>query len=154
MSAPVEKPFLYTDLIPPDEVASYVPDEQEGDVIPIRTWSRGDPFNFEDGTNIPVHDADVSADELFSNDGMLNYTSIEQAFEDQENLVDKTAVDGNENGEGGDSNGDSEYEGEFEEDDDGGNYEQDDFGGNVSGGIDGDNDGDDDDDVASHYLHL
>jgi hypothetical protein len=85
-----ETPFLFTDLVPPGEV--YVPDESE--TIPIRTWSRGDPFQFGDDCAFPVFQAKTPVGESISTDGMLHYQPLQPADEGNDPIDEGEEQDG------------------------------------------------------------
>lgn len=106
-----EKPILLSDLIPPEEIDSYVPEPE--DVIPIRTWSRGNPFDLDGGFEFAFQGRHGSVGNSQNSDGtngMLNYTAIQQVFDGQE-VVDEEDED--------------EENGDEEEVDDGGEYPED-----------------------------
>jgi hypothetical protein len=107
-----EKPFLFTDLIHPDEVDTYVMEDK--DVIPIRTWSRGSPFKI--GGGFPVYNpsnGEPSVHGSQSTDGMLNYLPIKTNG-------DKDDDDGNpdDEGEPDEEENEGDYEEEYEHEDD------------------------------------
>ena len=112
-----EKPFLFTDLVPPGEV--YIPDES--DSIPIRTWSRGDPFDigFDLGTIAPNNRGTkkISVGGSQSTDGMLHYTAFENENNDNEDgFVDEE--DQNEEEEDQNEEEDGEYSADYDNEED------------------------------------
>lgn len=107
-----EKPMLVEDLIPPGEIDTYEPDES--DVIPIRTWSRGDSFDIGGGIHRARGTGRGSVGGSQSTDGMLHYTSIQQVFDGQGQIDEEQDMYGDEEGA---ENDDEEYAGDdYEED--------------------------------------
>ena len=110
----MEKPFLFTDLIPPDEDSSKYDEEMRKMIgldkrsIPIRTWKTGSPFEIkkldqskdalEDSVDSrtgvssiylrkdddDIFEDEVLADEDISFEGMLNYRSKPPGEDDEE----------------------------------------------------------------------
>ena len=78
-----EKPFLFTDLVPPGEV--YIPDES--DVIPVRTWSRGDPYAQDaDGGFSRLPEKEPVAISV-STDGMLHCSALQNVHDGSESQI-------------------------------------------------------------------
>jgi len=110
-----EKPILLSDLIPPEEMDSYVPEPE--DVIPIRTWSRGDPFDLDGGFEMAFQGRHHSVGNSQNSDGtngMLNYTAIQQVFDGQE-IVEEEEGEGEYGDE--EEEDDGEYPGDYENED-------------------------------------
>lgn len=148
-----EKPMLFEDLIPPGEIDTYVPGDD--DVIPIRTWSRGDPYDIDGGFQIPLPKGKGSVCGSQSTDGMLHYT-IPQVFDGQGQIEEEPCINGQEDDDqdGGDYNEDYEDDGaipnyQFAEDgeaegdeyDDDNDYEEEDGEDDEDGGEEGEDDG-------------
>ena len=71
---------MFTDLVPPGEV--YIPDES--DVIPVRTWSRGDPYAQDaDGGFSRLPEKEPVAISV-SMDGMLHYSALQTVHDGSE----------------------------------------------------------------------
>jgi len=114
-----EKPILLSDLIPPEELESYVPEPE--DVIPIRTWSRGNPFDLDGGFEMAFQGRHHSVGNSQNSDGtngMLNYTAIQQVFDGQEVVEEEEGEDGEEEY-GDDEEVDNEYPEDYENEEDG-----------------------------------
>lgn len=113
-----EKPILLSDLIPPEEIDSYVPEPE--DVIPIRTWSRGDPFDLDGGFEFGFQGRHHSVGNSQNSDGtngMLNYTAIQPVFDGQEIVEEEE--EGEEYGNEEEvEDGDGEYPEDYENDED------------------------------------
>jgi hypothetical protein len=83
----MEKPFLYTDLIPPDSTETPEDVLNVNGVIPVKMWNTGSPYKIDHLANLYLRNSvETATNESF--EGMLNYISENMNFDDDNDNED------------------------------------------------------------------